>query len=252
MSTKFYIYNEVTNATLIPSSVNASFPASNLKDDRRTKVFRSTSNSSDIVFDLGTSRPIDSFFIVDHTTSGFGVNSLTLELNGTNEWSSPVFSQAITLDFDFGIGKAEFTEGNYRFARLVMTSTAGYCELSNVFIGKRTEYLDFDISYPLTLVNNNLSIISKNRYGQRFIDEVTTQRKIKGNLENMNQAEADDVISWISYVSNTIPFFVSFDGIQSLTNSNRLNGMYYLNNEPGFTLNRGNYWSCSLDLEEST
>lgn len=251
MGTKFYIYNELENGTLSASSENASFPLENLKDVRRTKTFRSNSGSDSVVVDLGSNRPLDSFFIVDNPASGFGISTLTFEANPTNVWTSPLVSQSVSLDTTNGIGVLEFTSANCRFVRLVMTSTLGYCELSNFFIGTRTEYADFDISYPVNFQWNNLSTVSKNRYGQRFIDEVTTQRIVSGSLENMNQSEMDSVSDWVNYISNTIPFFIRFDAIQAITNPNKLNGFYYLNSEPKFILNRGNFWSCDLSLEEA-
>lgn len=251
MGSKFYIYNEIENATISATSENASFPLSNLNDSRRTKVFRSNSNTDSITFDFGSNRPIDSFVIVDHITNGFKLSSITLQLNGTNVWTSPAFSQVVTLDNKFGIGKINFTEGNYRFARLVLTSTHGFCEVGKIFIGKATTYQNIDLSYPLELDNNNLSTISKNKYGQRFIDEVATQRKIKSSLDYMIQSEVDDVMEWTSFVSSSKPFFFSIDEIQALSEPNRLNGMYFLNASPVFQLQKGNLWSCSISLEEA-
>lgn len=249
---RFYVYNEIENGVLTASSENASFPLENLKDGRRTKVYRSNSNSDHIILDMGGFKPIDSFCMVDHTLHGFNLASLTLELNSTNNWTSPALSIPITIDYENGIALYEFaTPVSYRYARLVMTSTSGYCELSKVFIGLRSTYAEVDFSYPLNFQINDLSTVTKNRYGQRFIDEVATQRVIKAKIDYIPKANIDDFLDWLGIVSNTRPFFINFDNGQMANNVNRFNGYYYLGSEPSLTLTTGNYWSLDLTLEEA-
>jgi len=51
---KFFNLNLVDSATLTPSTENLNFPASNLTDPRRSKVFRSTTKSDNIVLVVGS------------------------------------------------------------------------------------------------------------------------------------------------------------------------------------------------------
>ena len=252
MSASFLIYNEVENSVFTASSENASFPLSNLTDSRRTKSYRSTSNSDWVVVDLGSFKPVDSFFIVDNPLSGFSLTTLTLEFNSVNNWSSPALSIPITLDYKHGVGHHFFnTPVTYRYMRIVMTSTSGYCELSKFFIGLKSQYTNSDFSYPLNYLENNLAVVSKNRYGQRFIDEVNTQKNISARIDYVPRDDIDDVLDWLSYVSITRPFYVYFDNGQMATEVNRFNGYYYLVNEPKLQLSTGNYWSLDLSLEEA-
>jgi hypothetical protein len=252
MTIRFYVYNEFENGVLSASSENATFPLSNLKDDRRTKVYRSITNSDSMVLDMGSIKPIDSFCMVSHTFSGFNLSSLTLELNNVNTWTSPPVSIPITIDYVNGIALYEFNATvNYRYARLVLSSTSGFCELSKCFLGLRSVYADVDFSYPLNFQVNNLSTVVKNRYGQRFIDEIGTQRIIKAKIDYVPRESIDSFMDWLNLVSNTKPFFINFDNGQLAVDVNRFNGFYYLSTEPTLNLTSGNFWSLDLTLEEA-
>jgi hypothetical protein len=150
-------------------------------------VFRSTSNSSSVIFDLQETSLIDSIIIVDEPRNGFGISTVTLQLNGTSDFSSPAFTQAITLNDTHGIGHAEFAEQSYRFARLVMTSTLGYCELSKVFIGQKIQFENnMGIDLGWTYQDDELSIVKKNRYSQRFVDVISRIKSMNFSIRSMN------------------------------------------------------------------
>lgn len=252
MTVRFYAHNLTDKATITPSSENAEFPVSNILDNRRTKVFRSTSNSTSIVFDFGTFQEIDSFAIVGHTFYGFGFTSITLEFNNTNSWTTPAFSQTLTPDYEFDFCNFEFSNvQNYRYARLVLTNTEGFCEISNVFFGKRTQFVDTDYSYPLGFRYKNLGTINKNRYGQKFVDEITLQKLLDGKIDYIASSNIDEYFEMTDLLSTTVPFFVVFDTTTIMGNMNRMNGMYYFSDESDPKLQSGNYWTDMHKLEEA-
>jgi len=252
MSVRFYAVNQVYGANLTGSTVNAQFPVSNVQDDRRTKVYRTTASTGSLVLDFGASQEIDSFMIVPHSLDGFGINSLTLELNATNEWSSPAVSQSITLDSTFGVGKYEFdTVQTYRFARLVFSSTLEYCEIANFFIGKRIELSTNDFGYPINYKQISRKNIAINRYGQKFIDEINTQKSFSGSINTMTLNEVDQVFEMLDYNSTTIPVYINFESTAMLNDTDRINGMYYIASDPDISYIEGNYWNISLNFEEA-
>lgn len=249
---KFYVYNEIDNGVLTASTENATFPLSNLKDPRRTKTYRSNTNSDSVVLDMGGFKPIDSFFMVDHTFNGFNLATLTLEFNSTNVWTSPALSIPITIDYINGVALYDFpTPVTYRFCRFVMSSVSGFCELPKLFLGLRSTYSFVDFSYPLNFQINDLSTVTKNRYGQKFIDEVGTQRNIRANIDYIPKDDIDDFLEWLTVVSITKPFFINFDNGQMSTDINKFNGYYFLNGEPSLQFNSGLYWNLSMNLEEA-
>jgi hypothetical protein len=140
MSFELYSENLVDQSVLTVSSVNANFPAINIKDERRSKVYRSTTNDDTVVFDFGETSEVNTIFLISDKRNGFGFTSITAEFNATNTWGAPAASEVLTFSTEFGVGFNQFTTTHaYRFCRLVITSTLGYCELSNIFMGKKQE-----------------------------------------------------------------------------------------------------------------
>lgn len=248
---KFYIGNLVDQASVTLSNENAQFPASNIFDDRRTKVVRSTTNSDNIVFDFNETSLIDSFVIVDNPRDSFGVSTLSLQLNGSDSWGSPSFTQSIQFSTEHGVGYAEFTEQSYRYARLVMTSTLGYCELSKLFIGKAVDLgrcQNIGWNYKL----DSISKITKNRYEQKFIDIIGTQKEVNLSLSLLDKDQLDQIFQVSEECNTTKPFFIRCANNQMVNENRRFAGMFYLKSSPLITNNKafGRY-DISLSLEEA-
>jgi hypothetical protein len=252
MTTRFYGVNKIYNATLTPSSQNFQFPVSNIKDDRSTKLFRTNTNADTLVIDLGSAVAIDAFCLVGSSITGLGISALTVEMNSSNSWTTPAVTQAITLDSEFNWGSYEWASPQtYRYVRLILTSTLGYCELSNIFIGGVLTPANQDFSYPLTYRENDLSKISENRYGQKFVDNICKQRELSGKMENLYPSELEYMLNWIDTLSVTKPLFLKLDSSSIFSDANRANGRYYLKSIPKMTYELGNLWSLSFDFEEA-
>jgi hypothetical protein len=253
MSVKLYTDNLVKQATLTASSENAQFPLSNLKDDRRSKVFQSTTTACNIVFDFGDIREIDSVCIVESGFDPIGFTSATIELNSVNSWVSPPVSQVLTIDPVNGWVNYDWASvQNYRFARISFVNTPNPIEVSKVFIGKRTELDQICFSYPINYKQNNNASVTRNRLGQKFIDEVNTQKEFSGSINTMTKDEVDQIFEVVDYASFTKPIWVNFNGSYVLNDENKISGYYYLNDDPTFTLQSGNYWSVGLSFTEGT
>lgn len=255
MSLKFLSSNLIEGATITPSTENAQYPASNLLDHRRTKTFRSTSNSDNIVIDLGGAESIDHFAIVDNWQNGFGITAITIEANGTDVWTSPAFTTTVTLDTTFGVGIKAFTSAqSYRFWRIVLTSTLGYCEIANMFLGAASTIATNGVGYNWNYVNRDLSRIQSNRYGQKFIDDIGSQKELNNlQFQVMDKDEVD--VIYAVYDNNRLvkPFFVYMD-LESdslFNNDDRFNGFYYFKNSPSFTNINSGYYNTSLNLIEA-
>jgi hypothetical protein len=241
----------VKSATITASETNAQFPASNLTDDRRTKVYRSVTSSCNVVFDFGSVKDINSIAIVDSGISSFGFTSATIQLNSTNTWTSPAVSQALTIDAETGWINYNWTSvQSYQFARLVLTNATAPIELSKLFIGKDTYLEGVCFSYPINFRYNNRAITTQNRYGQKFFDEINTQKEVKGSIPSMNKTELDTLLEVIDYASFTKPIWLNFDATNMMNDANRISGYYYLADDPELTLQAGNFWNVNLSLAE--
>jgi hypothetical protein len=253
MSVQFYAFNQVKLANITALNVDAQFPLSNLKDDRRTKVVRSTTNTLDVVFDFLEPVQIDGCLIVDAKLREFGFTSATFELNTSDSWVTPPVSVPMTINGDEGIAKSILTSTEtYRFARVSLSIPSGTIELSKVFIGQKIELVDNCFTYPITYRQTNRAAESVNRYFQRFFDEIVTQKGFNASINTMTKDEFDQVLQFVDYNSTTIPLFINFDGIDGLNDPDRLGGMYYIEDQPSMQLVPGNYWNITLNFTEAT
>lgn len=254
MSIQFLSNNLITTSVLTASTENAQYPLTNVNVDRRTKTYRSTSNSDNIVIDLGTAEAVDTFAIVDNWQNGFGVTAITIEANGTDSWGAPAFSTTATLDTTFGVSVASFASQSYRFWRIVLTSTLGYCEVANMFLGTASKITTNGVSYNWNYRNRDLSTQSENRYGQKFIDDIGTRKEINNlQFQILDKDEQDVIFGVYDYVRTVKPFFIYFPlETDSLSNNDdRYNGMYYFKSEPSFQNVNSGYYNTSLSIEEA-
>ena len=250
---RFLANNLIDAAVITASSENAQYPILNLNDDRRTKTFRSLTNNDEIIFDLGMIETVDSFGIVSNWQNGFGVNSLTLEASGSMDFSTPAFSINIDLDFKYGVGIKEFAEVSYRYWRLVCSSTLGYCEIANTFIGKSDKILTNGVGYNWAFTNVDIKNVSTNRYGQEFIDYKGTRKEMTNvSYSIMNSDEMDILDNAYDNVTTVKPCFIYFplevDGLVS--NDNKYNGMYRFTAPLQYENVNSGYYNVSLGLRE--
>jgi hypothetical protein len=250
---KFLSNNLVETATIAASTTNAQYPLTNLLNDFRTKAWRSTSNSDNIVFDLGSAVDVDSFAIVDNWKNGFGITAMTIEAHTSDSWGAPSFSTTLTFDSTFGIGIKEFATETYQFWRIVLTSTLGYCELPYVFIGEAIEIGTNGVSYGYNYKNKDIKKVSTTSYGQEYID-TKTKRKELNNLkfEVMNNTEMDKLYEVYDDRGTTKPFILKLgdDTNTIISNENRLNGLYKLSAEPSDSPTTVGFWGTSLSVRE--
>jgi len=249
----FYSTNLIDQASMTASSENALFPLANLKDDRRTKVFRSNSNSDSIVFDFGTASVVNSILLVDSPRSGFGILTATFQMNTTNVWTSPAFSTTVTINTAQGFGFKEFTNQTYRYARIVLTSSLGYCEISNIFIGQKITFANgMGIDLGWNYQDKELSTIKENRYGQKFVDVISRQKQISFSIRSMDKTELDQVLVVYDSKGTTKPFFVRIGDSSMINDPDRFAGMFYLNTIPQINNKSYGLYDISMNLEEAT
>lgn len=249
---KIYDVNLVDQATVVASSENALFPALNLKDPRRSKVYRSTSNSDSLVLDFQESSEVNGIFIVADKRAGFGVATVTIEFNGTDSWGAPAESVSVPFSTIHGIGYVELpTTISYRFARIVLTSSLGFCELSKVFIGKDIG-LTRSIGFGWTLKDEELSLKQKNRYGQTFVDVILRQKIIGFALKNMQKEDLALINIMLDRVGETKPFYIKLGEDNMVDDYRRFSGPVYLEDIPTITNAHFNRYNLSMSVREVT
>jgi hypothetical protein len=252
MSFAIYSDNLVDQSTLTASTENALYPVSNIKDSRRSKVYRSTTNSDEIVFDFGETSEVDTVFLIADKRNGFGFSTVTLEFNATDNWVSPAATESVTFSTEFGVGFKEFAAvHSYRFCRMVITSTLGYCEVSNIFLGKKNNIVR-SINFGWSYKDDELSTKKTNRYGQIFTDIISRQKTINCSLNYIDKDALDEFFKAYDYCGETKPLFIRL-GCENMSNDfRRFSGMVYFQEVPTITNNSFNKYNVSLTLKEAT
>jgi hypothetical protein len=249
---KLYDVNLVEQSTITPSTVNAQFPASNLKDYRRSKVYRSITNSDNLILDFQESSEINGIFIVADKKAGFGVSTLTVDFNATSNFTTPAFTASVPFSPELGIGHLSLaTTIAYRFARVRMTSTLGYCELSKLFIGKAVP-LERSINFGWTIKDEDLSIKTRNRYGQIFADIITRQKNIGFAIRNANKEDVQLINKVLDRVGETKPLYLAIGNDLMATDYRRFSGPVILEDIPTITNASFNRFNMSFSVRELT
>jgi len=243
--------NLADQSTLTASSENLLFPKENIQDHRRSKVFRSTSNSTTIIFDLQESSSIDTVFIVADKRSGFGISTATIEFNSTSDFAAPAYSIVVPFSETFGVGYIEFAAISYRFARIVMTSTLGYCELSKIYIGKSLDLVR-TINFGWTFKDEEISKKQRNRYNQLFVDVISRQKIINFSMKYVDKLDLDLINKLLDEVGETRPIYLILGDSNMIADNRRFSGPLFLEDIPTISNTNFNKYSFSMSLREMT
>lgn len=237
---KFFNFNLVQRdeTEIIASSENAFFPASNLKDTRTTKVFRSLDGeiSASIVFDFKTVEQVDSIIVIADSQRGFGFTSMTIEANITSNFDAPLFSTALTPDqaYNFGFKDLSETPQAFRFWRVTVTGSAPYVEIAKIFIGKELG-LGRSISLNWSYENNDRSKYTTNRYGQIFVDKINFQKQLRFTFQNLSVDQFETLSDAFDTNGQFTPFWLILDPDEKFsTNKGRFAGVFHLADVPQF------------------
>ena len=176
------------------SSADANFTTANLKHPFRSKVWRSTGCTSEwIVWDFATIQPIDMACFFLSKEAGPKLTSgaiLTLQANATNTWSSPAFSQTLTINNTYAIASCDFTTAqNYRYWRLTIQdplNAFGYVELGVGFIAGSTPIQNANNGFKFSLTD--LSVSTATAFGHRYTDLYPLQAQLDFVYENIDDS----------------------------------------------------------------
>lgn len=250
---KWYSFNLATQnaTTIVASSENAQFPASNLKNKKNTKVFRSVTASANIVFDMQTTEPVDSVLIKANWKTGRGfTGTLTVEANATDSWGAPAFSTTLSFNDEFNFGKVEFAEQNYRFWRIVGTGS-GYLEISNLFIGKAIPFVTNSIDYGWTMERKDNSKSRSNRYRQKFTDVTNEQSVIRASFKFLDKTELDVVLDVFEENQTYNPVWLIIDDTETIVNDKeRFAGMFEFDKIPRHRNGSFGLYDLSFAMQE--
>jgi len=235
---KIFNFNLVTQdeTDITPDFENAFFPASNLRDYRSTKTWRTPDGTLTgiVVFDFKTAEVVDSIMVVGDKLRGIGFTSMVIEANITDSWGAPLFSTTLIPDsqFNFGYKDLSATLPEYRFWRITITGGSPFVELSHLFIGKemgigRSANLNWGFQ------NTDKSSTTSNRSGQRFTDIRNSQKSITIGYSILSKTEYPILQNALDANGESIPFWLIMDPSTEISdNVGRFSGPFFLERVP--------------------
>lgn len=239
-----------SDMSIVSGTEDAQFPLENIKHDFSTKVFRSTGSSCSILIDLLSSQEIDIIAIKGSSVDGLGFISATIEGSASPVFSGTPVSLNVSQLNSFAF--KELSSQTLRYWRLVLTGVT-YVEVSNVFLGKKVQMMDNSLSLGFSYSTQTNNQVSKNSYGQRFINTYGSTKVINGDVKYANSTEFDQLndIQAAHGENSPIWFMLDPQGDMSIDSSEYLfSGMFYMkdlvwkNVAPGL-------WDVAIVLEEA-
>jgi len=224
-----YNYAWQAQTEILTTSSSNEFPASNLKNFLRSKIFRTSSITGDqgVVFDIKTIEEIDSIVVLPNPLSGFKFSpavELKVQASATNLWVAPPFEETLVIDEPTQIASLFLlAPESYRFWRISMTdpfNAYGYFELGKVILGRKTDFARVpSIGFSLNTVD--LSKIESTPYGHKYFDIYPNIKSLDVELNLMTDT---DVYKWLDSfyrVGRVSPVLISLDSQEGIFDKNR-------------------------------
>lgn len=235
---KIFNFNLVAQDTtdIAADFENAFFPATNVRDYRSTKTWRTPDGTLTgiITFDFKTDEVVDSIIVVGDKLRGLGFTSMVIEANFVDSWGAPPFSTTLTPDpqFNFGYKDLSTELPEYRFWRVTITGGSPFVELSNLFIGREVS-IGRSVNLNWSFKNNDLSSTTTNRSGQRFIDVRNKQKEIRIGYSVLSKTEYATLQNALDQNGEHTPFWIIMDSETKFSDNNgRFAGSFFLTGVP--------------------
>lgn len=248
---KFFAENLVKQSRIYVDSENKLFPKENIFDNRRSKVFRSLTNSAEIIFDLQEKSFVETVILVPPKKGFFGFTSARIQLDEHGDFTVPLIDEAIEV-FDVAeIATVTFPKTEARFVKIILNSSLNYCELSKIFIGSESSIGDENgVDNGWIFVNDEIVSISKNALGQIFSDKIARQKKLSFEINTMIEEELNVMTGITDRLGRTEPIFILVNCKEENEIKHRRSGYYRFTDIPDEKNKVYGLYDMSYKLEE--
>lgn len=211
------------SVSLTPSSEDAEFPASNLRNQSRAYPWRTTGTEEEsLVIDLKTSEEIDSAAIFFDPTVGIKLSEaadIRIQASATNLWTSPAVDQAMTIDEENGVISHFFsTSQSYRYWRLFIDDPVSgytYIEIPKLILTKATQLTQG----PKQGFGFKVSDQTKNQkteYGHEFSDVYPSLKSMDFSFEAISDDDMESLRQVFERVGSVRCIAVSLDSEEEI------------------------------------
>lgn len=252
-----YVFDE--SVDLVPSTEDASFPATNLRHYHRSKVWRTTSTlAQSLVIDLRTAEEIDTFVMVfdpESSPTFSAGTTFSLQASATNSWSSPTVNVTPTFDENFGVLSYFFAASQeYRYWRLYIddpSSALGYFETHKIFLGKATQLTQLP-SIGIRLSEQDQSTVDSNDYGHEYSDTYPKRRSWEFSYRLLTETDKGTLRDIYHRCGKTKPIFFCLDATQEFFQDKDELILYsYLDNDYEASQIAFTYFDTTIQLREA-
>lgn len=224
---KNYCFEKSTEVTA--STEDPNFPAANLKQFIREKVYRSGGLAEvvRVVFDLKTAVSIDSVALLFSRQDGVKLSDdavVRLVGNATNSWDEPALSQVLEIDSEYESATHFFSENQtFRYFAFEIEdpdNAYGYVEIAKPVLAKATvlnRSPDSGFKHKLT----DQSRISANEYGHEYADTYPSRWAYSFNYNVMEEDDLEKLQSILKRVGKVMPICIALDPGETLFNKDR-------------------------------
>lgn len=210
---KFLSDNLADNATvsLTTGTENAQFPLDNLLNDSPSVKFRSQESVCVILFDLLVTRDIDFVAVAADPLESFLITSVEIKTSTTTDFSMSI-NYPLDLSEQQAIGYVEIPEATHRYVQVTLTGSGDFTELGKIFIGKALRFELNSISIgSFKYAYKDGSVISQNKYGQKFINKINTVKMLGGDIEFCTKDEQEDIDDMFIEHGRSLPLWMIID-----------------------------------------
>ena len=269
---QFYYDNFLLDAKIVGQyGQNDLFPASNIVDPRTTKVFRANDRETRgwVYFDMGKEKTPNSFLVKLNPFStripygGFSAyysnsfNPTSITMSGVSGFRGSGLNLHSTVfgQFDIAIRTQTSSNLSYRYWALqaIDTSANRVIEIPTCFLGVKTLGLEnIGIDYGWSMATNSLDKITRNRYGQKFIDKVIQQRVLSLGIRLITKDELDVFMDMFEKAGTHRPVWIVIDPDEVIINDKERFMIYgYFASIPKITNNVFAHYDLDLVIEEA-
>jgi len=259
MSNIIFAYsNLLDSATLTASSAATGYPVNNLKNQLRSKVWKTagaTAGTANLVINHGSAKAVTCIALTGYDWLS-APGTLTFEANAADAWGAPSFSQALTWSANptANGNKATifltFASQSYQFNRLNVVYSPGATptdwSLGRLFVGTYFQPTD-NLLYERQDIFVDPSLVSRTVGGQEYVDEIEKYRIINFGFHFNGQAQYELYQTMFNAVGISKDLFISFDYDNEL-NEMTIYGKFTELPQASVTRNR----AFNLTFKEST
>lgn len=252
------IRNFVINpsVSLTASTSNSEFPVSNLQDQLRSKVWRTTSIASQsVIIDLKTTESIDSFavfFRKNQVIKLTGGATLRLEGNASPDFTSPLFTQTLSLDSDSGVISHFLTAPQtLRYWRFFLDDPGnphGHFEVSNIVLGSSDKFDGVSVGFKWSVLDP--SRVRSTAFGQRYYDVFPARKGFEFEIPLEAFSVFETLINNYNIVGKTESIMLSLDPNELFFDKDRFLIWGNFTKDFESTHVQGNFFNVPFGFEE--